>query len=278
MDILTIEVVGQHLGVLPLGAVDDPTGEGATLIDKVCYLPQLFPLPYSSAHGYVNVGSIKVTDNLDRISQLQLIHYVLTGCRISCRSECDDRVIGISLLKKTELRVLRPEVVSPLTDTVCLIYGKERDLSTPQDVLPGLGHQGLGADVEQLQLPLEQKQKHLTPSSVRHRAIDRSRGDVMTIERINLISHQGYEWRDHNGAPITQKGRKLIADGLTASGRQNDQLITTLEEVSAGFFLIGSESIVPKRPLQRLLKCHPFWILTCFCNSSSSRESACWAM
>lgn len=78
----------------------------------------------------------------------------------------------------------------------------------------------------------------------------------MPIERVDLVSHQRNQRRYYYGTSIPENGRQLIANRLAATCGQYDELITTVEKVTARFLLIGSKAAVSEYPLERLLKRH----------------------
>ena len=75
--------------------------------------------------GETEVGTIEAGDEFPRLVELELLDDVLTGNLVGGSREGHDGCIGEFFPENAQLRIFRAEIMSPLTDTMGFIDGKE---------------------------------------------------------------------------------------------------------------------------------------------------------
>ena len=71
---------------------------------------------------------------------------------------------------------------------------------------------------------------------------------------IDLILHQGDQWRDDHGRPLHQKGWELIAETLPSASRHEDKGIMTCEDTLDDLPLVPLELVEAKVLLKGFCK------------------------
>ena len=145
-----------------------------------------------------------------------------------------------------QLQVLRPEVVPPLRDAMCLVDGEQRDLRAAQQIQHSLGHQALGRYIEQVQLSGQKCLFNAARLVNLQGRVQKSRTGSDLAQGGDLILHQGDQWRYDQSRPGAKNGRDLKAKGLAATGGHQHQRVTALEQGAHDLFLARPKTIVAK--------------------------------
>ena len=120
----TLQVGSQHLGIIPLHAIDDARLM-VVLTDETNNIRQFLPLAQSLTHFKREVGPIERGDEDLWIDQVQLLQNVLTRRLVGRSRQSHNRHLREALLENSQLGIFRAKVVPPLRDTVCLIDGNQ---------------------------------------------------------------------------------------------------------------------------------------------------------
>ena len=98
------------------------------------------------------VAPVEAGDDGLRVVELQLPNDVRPDVRCGRRGESDHRWPAEPLTHARDTKVARPKVVSPLTDAVCLVDGKQRNAGALQPLRCAADIETLRRDVEELEL------------------------------------------------------------------------------------------------------------------------------
>jgi hypothetical protein len=84
--------------------------------------------------------------------------------------------------------------------------------------------------------------------------VHRGRSDAAGAEPIHLVFHERNQRRDHDGAAIQQRSRKLEAERLSGPRRHDGDDVATLEHGTGGLELSGAEVREPKSAPEGLVE------------------------
>jgi hypothetical protein len=118
-----LQIFGDLLSLFPAHTVDD-TGRSAVLA-KVMLEENEWIFLFNNA--ILEVDPVETPDKFPGPDKSQLVNDIMANFRHSCCSQRNNRNIGIDLPDLGELPVLRPERVTPLGYTMCLINCDEPD-------------------------------------------------------------------------------------------------------------------------------------------------------
>ena len=126
---------------------------------------------------------------------------------------------GMALLGKlSEPQVVGPKIVPPFRDAMGFIDGEQRDPRTLNGLAEAFVDEPFRGDVQQPQ-PARANVVHDGPIFVqRQRRIQPPGGDAPGGERVDLIFHQGDQWRHDERQTRQQQGGNLVAERLAAAG------------------------------------------------------------
>ena len=135
------------------------------------------------------------------------IHLHLRRSRSGQRNQrCRTNIID----DRSDTTILRPEIVSPLGNTVCLINGIKRYFDLAQKRYVILFGQRLRSEIEQFGLPGQHITFDLGNGCLVERGVQKMGNPLLHAERthgIHLILHQRNQRGDHNATPsITNAG------------------------------------------------------------------------
>ena len=82
-----------------------------------------------------------------------------------------------------------------------------------------------------------------------------------SADSVHLIFHQGDEGGHHNCGALHHQRRKLVAQGLSSSGRHKDKAILAFEQAADDLFLLSFEGV----ETEEILQC-PVYGFTCCCH------------
>ncbi len=125
------------------------------------------------------------------------------------------------------VRVVGPEVVTPLRQTVGLVEDHRADLATLQESHDSVVSKLLRGQVEEPARARPDLFEHLRPKEARQTTVDCASVGNAVLEGVDLVLHQGLQGRDDDGElseqPIARLRRHLKAKGLAASRRQDSE-------------------------------------------------------
>lgn len=146
-----------------------------------------------------------------------------------------------ALRQHAEFPVLRPEIVPPLRDAVCLVDGDERDRQPFQHREEAVHHQPLGRDVEEVELAAEKVRPAPRDLLRRDRRIERGRPHPGLLQRLDLVAHQRDQRRHDDGHARAAEGRHLVADRFPLAGREQHHRIPARHHVPHHVLLLAAE-------------------------------------
>ena len=250
------ELAGDLLRALAAEAVDD-AGLARTPVEERLELVQRLALV---DHGVADVGAVEAGDVDRRVRQPEAPPHVVAGLGIGGGRARDEGHAGEQRAQAAELYVLRAEVVTPLRDAVCLVDGEQGDAGGggargpgPRGIADrrkllqaaeeGLGHQRLGGDVQELELPCVQGAQHAPGLVALERRVVGGGADAGRPQRVDLVLHQGDERRDHDARAGPEHRRQLVAERLASAGGHEHEGVAAGHEVRDDLLLVGAERV-----------------------------------
>src|SRR6185503_11188428 len=76
------------------------------------------------------------------------------------------------------------------------------------------------------------------------------------LQRLDLVLHQGDEWRHDDREVIADERRELVAKGLARAGRHHDERVAPGERGLARLALPGTEAREAEELVERVLEVH----------------------
>ena len=131
--------------------------------------------------------------------------------------------------------------MTPLADAMRLIHRDQAALRPPQKPESGPGGQPFRRHVEQLQPTLVDGVKDLFRLFIGIAGRQSPRLDPHSLQRANLIAHQGDEGRDDDGHPVPTQGRQLETQGFAATRRHDGKGVLPRQHSLDDFRLTGAE-------------------------------------
>ena len=250
---MLLQSLCHHLRILAREAVDDACLVWATGDEMVDEL-QLLLLGAFLTHGETEVGTVEAAHEGLSV-QMQLVDDVLAGNLIGCGGKCHHRNAPETLVKESELRILRTEIVAPLTDTVGFIYGEERNLDVAEQIRY-LAEEFFGRNIEQFQFARFASSADDEIIGYIVAAVESFGWNAVRLEGFHLVVHQTDEWRNDHCCSLHCQRRNLIAQTLSSARRHQHQTVVTLHHFPDDGFLVGAEGIVSEVRFQYLVDLH----------------------
>ena len=171
------------------------------------------------------IGTLKSSHRQKRIPQVQHLHDVPPHLRRRRRRQGHHLRPPQLLQRHPQSNVVRPEVMPPLRQTMCLIHRKQRNFHLLQRPQKGHTPKPFRRDIHQLKLATLQpvNPRHLLPSA--QRAVNQRRRNPPPLQRIHLILHQRDQRTHHHRHPLHHHRRQLITQTLPSPGRHDHQRI-----------------------------------------------------
>ena len=127
--------------------------------------------------------------------------------------------------KLHNIQITRPEILSPLGNTVCLIHRHHTDLHPLCKIKKQRRQQPFRCHINNLIPPLHRIFHRLINLTFRKRTVNIRRMNPGLIQRPHLILHQRNQRRNHNRNPRQKQRRNLITNRLPRPRRHNPQNI-----------------------------------------------------
>ncbi len=153
---------------------------------------------------------------------------------------------------RSQLEVVRPEVVPPLGDAVRLVDREQRDRRLGQLGEEALVVEPLGCDVEELQAAGAEAVGDVACLGLLDARIEPRCIDALEHERVDLILHQRDQRRDDDGDAVEHQGGELIAEALPGSGGEHRERGAAGEERLDDALLARSEGAEAEPGLEHL--------------------------
>ncbi len=143
-----------------------------------------------------------------------------------------------------DLEIVGPEIMPPLGDAVGLVDGVQRDGDFPEEPLKAFRQQALWSDVQQVDRPCQGALFDAARLSRGKAGVQKIGPQAVLSQGHDLVLHQGDQRRHHDADPGAQDGRNLVADGLAAAGRHQDEGVLAAEHGFDDFQLVRAEGSV----------------------------------
>ena len=236
------------LDLFPRRAIDDA---GAVRLDEVLEPRVFLAVAFAMSHSQAEVRSLEAADRDVGIAQLQHLENVIAHLGRGGGGEGGGLGMIEHLEGLGEAQVVRPEIVTPLAETVRLIDRDEGDGHALERANEGAAAESLRRDVDELEFPRAHLAEPLGLLGGREGAVDHRRGHAFADEPIDLVFHQGDEWADDEGDALHHHRGQLITERLPAACRHHREGVPSGEEGGDDGLLPGEEFTKTKMPLQR---------------------------
>mgnify|MGYP002527075328 CR=1 FL=1 len=129
--------------------------------------------------------------------------------------------------------VFGTEVVAPFRDAVGLVDGEEGNLERLQELDSVLLGEGLGGNVEELGVALEEVVLDFAGLDTGEGRIEEVGHTLLAggvADGVDLVFHQRNEGRNNDGSTLTNHRRQLVTEGFSPSGGHNDESIVPTQK------------------------------------------------
>ena len=193
----------------------------------------------------------------------QIFLDIVLHFRRCCGRKGYQRLLSYFVYDRTDAPVFRAKVVPPFRYAMSLVDGIERDGNCLEKFDIVLFCQRFRSYIEQFRASRGYITLHLIDGRFGQGGIQEV-GHMVAVayiaHRIDLIFHQGNQWRDYNRRTTKHQSRKLIAQRLSATCRHNDKCVAPVEQIKYYLLLVSFEFIETEMMFQRLGKCAGFRI------------------
>ena len=250
LDAVDGQQLGQFLHLLAAEAVDD-AGLAGVLADEADDV--LFGV-HLVADLVVEVRAVEGGLEDGGVGDAEVLEDVALDLGRGRRGEGDDRGRLDVLDDGPDLPVFRAEIVAPFGDAVRLVHGVEGDVDLFQegDVL-FLG-QGFRGDVQELGDPAQEVLPDLGDLGAAQRGVEEMRDPVAGFHEapdgVHLVLHQGDERGDDDGRAFHHQGGELVAQGLAAARRHQDEGVAAIHQMPDDALLVTLERVEAEEMLQ----------------------------
>jgi hypothetical protein len=205
-------------------------------------------------HGVADVGSVEAGNEYARRIESEARDDLLPGQLIRRRGQGDARHLRVALVQGRELDVLGTEIVPPLRDAMGLVDGEQGQASALLEVIhqceEAIGQQALRGDIDQVEFVCTQLAFDFGGRGKILRGIEEGGPHPGLQEGVDLILHQRDQRGNYHADAPAQHGRDLVAEGLAATGRHQDQCIATADQVADDLLLRPAERGIAENAAQ----------------------------
>ena len=124
-----------------------------------------------------------------------------------------------------------------------LVDGQQRDFGALEQVERFGFHQPFGRDIDEAQLAARDALEDRAVLGRIVRRVERRRRDAVAAELRHLIAHQRDQRRHHDGEPVAQQRRQLVAQRLAAAGRHDREHVAAVEDGGDDLGLAGPKGL-----------------------------------
>src|SRR3569833_2845493 len=147
-----------------------------------------------------------------------------------------------------QFKVVRPEIVPPVTDAVRLINGKERDACTAKLIESLRAAKLLRGKKDKFDLALCDTFQGVLMLSCSQGRVDYSGVVELTgLDRLCLVLLEGDEWRNYDGRAIEKTTGNLVNGRFAGACGLDEQGISPFQEALDCFALAGPKRFEPKQ-------------------------------
>lgn len=194
----------------------------------------------------VEVGSVERPDDLERVAKAEVGGDVVSHGRRGAGGERQRRAVESSR-DGGDAPVGWPEVVAPLADAMRLVDGDETHANSGKEVPKRVQLEPLGRDEEESDAACADP---IHDAALRRHGLGPGEGlglETDPARPLDLVLHEGDEWRDDQRQAIDEERRHLVADALASAGGKNAECIPTMENGPYELLLARPEAVVSER-------------------------------
>ena len=146
----------------------------------------------------------------------------------------------------SEPRVVGPEIVPPLADTVSLVDGEPRDVQLGNRVAEGLASKALGSHEQEVQLATNRAGQPLFTFTGAQRGIHEACSHAARHEPVDLILHQRDQRAHDQCQPVEHDRGQLVDQRLARPGGHRQQHVPAVEHGLDRLGLPATEALDPE--------------------------------
>jgi len=185
--------------------------------------------------------------------EVQTILNILYYFRCSGCGQCQHRNSGQEFPYFRNFQIGRPEVISPLGDTVTFVYCDHGDFHCLQFGAENLRIHTFRRNIEEFVITEDTILQCGENLLARHAGIYGKRHDSPFAQVLHLIFHQGNEGSNDNANTFLSESRHLEGDGLSTACRHKPQCIFAFADTGNDLLLQVAEGVIPPVLFQYLL-------------------------
>ncbi|OIQ83817.1 hypothetical protein GALL_343830 [mine drainage metagenome] len=246
-DAVLDEVLRRLLDRRPGQAVDDPGVAGVLGSQEVDELGAGLVL---ADDPVLDVGPVEARHEVPRRGELQSLGDLGVGRLGGGRRQGDARHRRPAFVQHGELQVVGAEVVAPLGHAVSLVDGEQRDGPALEQVQGVRDPQALGREVEQVERAVEESALDAATFGEVLGRVEEPGPDTKSGQRIDLVLHEGDQRRDDDAGAGPDQCRDLVAQGLPAAGRHQDERVAPGDDGVDDLGLVATEVLVAEHAAQ----------------------------
>jgi hypothetical protein len=129
-----------------------------------------------------------------------------------------------------QAQVVGAEVVAPLGEAVRLVHGEQAQRGLGAG-LEEAGREALRRHVDQLVVAAHHALDPRAALVDRQGRVDEGGAHLPRRQGVDLVLHQGEEWRDDQGGAAPRQRRQLVAERLPGARRHDDEGVPALGDV-----------------------------------------------
>ncbi len=227
---------GVHLAARQ--AVDDAAAAGLLALEVVQELRLGLQLGH---HTVADVGPVEAGDERAALAEIEPLDDLAPGGRVGRGGQRQARHGREALVQDLELEIVGPEVVAPLRDAVGLVDGEQSEAAPAEQVEESRRLQALRRHVDEVQAALAHGPLDRGGAAQVERRVEHGRPHAQLRQGRDLVLHQRDQRRHHDGQAVEAQGRHLVAQGLAAPGRHQDQGVAAGQDVADHLLLQPAE-------------------------------------
>lgn len=249
LDAVPAEELGRRLHRLAREAVHDARVALVLLLEEGEELLLRVGLRHDPV---LDVGPVEARHEVLRVRHAQALGDLLVRGVRRRRRERDARHVRPAPAEDGQGQVVRAEVVPPLRHTVRLVDREDGDPAAGEQIERGVEAEPLRCQIDDIQLTREELGLDGATLVEVLRRVHEPGADAERAQRVHLVLHESDEGRDHDACAGPDQGRDLIAQGLSAAGRHQDDGVPAVHDMVDDRFLLAAERVISEDAVQRL--------------------------
>ena len=202
----------------------------------------------------LDVRTVEPADEPAGADQAEPFPDFTARCLVCGSRQRHPRHAGEAVPQYGELEVLRPEVVTPLRDTVRLVDGEERHVDLVEQRQRPFAQEPFRRGIQQVDATRAEPRFDVEHRVVRQRRIEIRRPHARLEQRSDLVAHQRDERRDDHRRAVADERGNLVAERFAPAGRHQHEAVTAGDGMVDDRPLLPAKAGVAEHPLQDLLR------------------------